>query len=54
MESSRRDLFIDMVFYTFIFENNQITPFPCSTVMPKIGLTMRLPKTGVSFYYPRQ
>jgi len=48
MESSRRDLFIDMV-VRFIFKNNQITLFPCFTLTPKTGVRLR--KTGVSLYY---
>jgi len=31
MKNSRRDLFIDMVAKRFIFNNNQITLFPCFT-----------------------
>jgi len=31
MESSRRDLFIDMVVHRFIFKHNQITLSPFST-----------------------
>ena len=45
MESSRRDLFIDMFAQRFIFKNNQITLYPCFTFIPKIGV--ELPKTGV-------
>jgi len=37
MESSRRDLFIDMV-DRFIFKNNQITLYPCFTFTTKIGV----------------
>jgi len=48
MESSRRDLFIGMVVDRFIFKNNQMTLFPCSTFIPKTRTG--LPKTGVSFY----
>ena len=39
MKRSRRELFIDMVIHRGIFENNQITLFPC----------IFIPKTGVSF-----
>jgi len=48
MESSRRDLFIDMVIDMFIFKNNQIALFPCFTFIPKAGVG--LPKTGFMFY----
>ena len=48
MESSRRDLFIDIVVDRFIFKNSQITLFPCSAFIPTTG--DRLPKTGVGFY----
>jgi len=48
MESSRRDLFIDMVFDRFIINNNQITLFPCFAFIPKTGVG--LPKTRVRFY----
>jgi len=51
MESSRRDLFIDMAVDRFIFKNNQITLYPCSTFMTKIGVG--LPKPGVRFYCVR-
>jgi len=47
-ESSRRDLFIDMVVDMFIFKNNEITLSPCFTFIPKIGVGLR--KTGVSFH----
>jgi len=47
MESSRRDLFIDMVVHRFIFKNNQITLSLCFEVIPKTGVG--LPKTGGSF-----
>jgi len=46
MESSRRDLFIDMVVDRFIFKNNQITLSPCFAFIPRTGV--RLP-AGVSF-----
>ena len=36
MESSRRDLFIDMVIYRFIFKSNPITVYPNFTFIPKI------------------
>jgi len=46
MESSRRDLFIDVVVDRFILESNQITLSPCITFIPKqVGDI-----TGVSFY----
>jgi len=57
MESSRRDLFIDLVVDSFTFFlkivnetliNNQITLVPCITFIPKT--IVELPKTGVSFY----
>jgi len=48
MESSRRDLFIDMIVDRFNFKSNQITLSPCSTFTPETGLG--LPKTRVSFY----
>ena len=48
MESSRRDLLIDMVVDRFIFKNNQITPSHCFTFVPKTGVG--LPKKGVIFY----
>jgi len=44
MESSRRDLFIDMAVDRFIFKIKQISP--CFTFTPKTG--MALPKIGVS------
>jgi len=46
MESSRRDLFIDMVVRKFTLKNNQITLSPCFTFIPKI----RVGLIGVSFY----
>jgi len=49
MESSRRDLFINMVVDRFIFKNNQMTLSPCFTFIPKTG--MGLPKSGISFYW---
>jgi len=46
---SFRDLFIDVVVDTFISsKNNQITPSPCFTFIPKT--VVGLPKTEVSFY----
>jgi len=48
MESSRRDLFIDMIVDRFIFKNNQFTLCPCLTFIPKTGVG--LSKIGVSFY----
>jgi len=47
MESSRRDLFIDMVADSFIFKNNQIMNYLCFIFIPKTGVG--LPKTA-SFY----
>jgi len=47
MESSLRDLFIDMVVDRFIFKNDRLALFSCFT-LPKTGVG--LPKTGVSFY----
>jgi len=48
IESSRRDLFIDMIVDSFIFNNNLITLAPCFTFIPKTAVG--LPKTGVRFY----
>jgi len=48
MESSRRDLIIDMIVDRFIFKNTVITLFPCFTFIPLTGLG--LPKTEASFY----
>jgi len=45
MESSQRDLFIDMVVDRFIFKNNQITVYPCFIFIPK---------TELSFYCVKQ
>ena len=42
MESSRRDLFIDMLFDRFILMNTQITHFPNFTSIPKSSI-MGLP-----------
>jgi len=47
MESSRRNLLIDMVVNRFILKNNQTTLSPCFAFMPKTGVG--LPKTGVGF-----
>jgi len=41
MKMPRRELSIDMVIHRVIITNNQITPFPCFTYIPK---------TGVGFY----
>jgi len=46
MESSRRDLFIDMIVDRFIFKNNQISLSLCYTYKPTTGVG--LPKTAVS------
>jgi len=35
METSRRDLFIDVIFDRFTLNNNQITLSPCFTFIPK-------------------
>jgi len=48
IESSWRDLFIDMVIDMFIFKNNQITLSPCFTVT--FNTCAELPKTGLAFY----
>ena len=48
MESTRRDLFIDMVASGFILKNYQITLVPCFPFIPKTSVG--LPKTEVSFY----
>jgi len=47
MESSRRDLFINMVVHRFIFKNNQLTVYPSFTFIPETS--EGLPPTGVSF-----
>jgi len=44
MESSQRDLFIDLVVNRFIFKDSQITLSPCFAFIPE-----GLPKTGDSF-----
>jgi len=48
MESSRRDLLIDVVVDRFIFKNNQMTISPFFSFIPKTGVG--LPKIGVNFY----
>jgi len=48
MESSQRDLFIDMVIDRFTLQNNKITLSLCFTFISKTGVG--LPKTGASFY----
>jgi len=48
MESSGRDLVIDIVVDRFLFKNTQITFSFCFTFTPETGV--RLPKTEVSFY----
>jgi len=48
MESSWRDLFIDVVVDRFILKNNQITLSPYFTFIPKRG--EGLPKRGFSFH----
>ena len=48
MESSRRDLFIDIGVDRFIFYHNQITLSPGFTFAPLTG--WGLPKLGFSFY----
>jgi len=45
MESSRRDLSIDMIVERFIFKNNQITLTPYFTFLPKTDVELE-----VSFY----
>ena len=47
MKRSRRELSVNVVIHRFIFKNNQITPFPCLTFIPKPGIG--LPKTGFFF-----
>jgi len=47
MESSQRDIFIDMVVHGFITRNIQIALSPCFILKPKKG--GELPKTGVIF-----
>ena len=44
MESSRGNLFIDMVVDRFIFKNKQISHSPCFTFIPKTGAGV--PETG--------
>jgi len=41
MESSRRDLSIDMVVDRFIFKNNQITLSLCFTFIPTTGVELK-------------
>jgi len=48
MESSRRDLFIDMAVDRFVFKNNPITLAPCFTFIP-IGVGLPVPKAGARF-----
>jgi len=48
MKRSRRKLSINMVFDTFVLQNNQLTLFPYLTFVPKTG--MGLTKTGIIFY----
>jgi len=38
MKRSRREFTINVVIHSFIFINNQITPFPCFTFIPKTGI----------------
>jgi len=47
IESSRRDLFINMIVNRFILKNGEITLCLCLTFIPLTGLV--LPKTGCSF-----
>ena len=47
MESSRPNLYFDMVIGKFFFKNNQITLFLCFTFILKTSVG---PPTGVSFY----
>ena len=54
MESSRRDLLIDMVVKEFTFNNNQITLSPCFTFTPKIGVGLPKPKIGFRFIVQRE
>jgi len=42
MESSRRDLYTDMVVDRFIFKNNQIRLIPSFTFVPKTGVGLRV------------
>jgi len=51
MESSRRDLLIDMVVDRFILKNNEITLSPCFSFLPETGVG--LPKAGLSFHWAR-
>jgi len=51
MESSQRDLSIDMAVNRFTVKNNQITLSPNFTSIPKT--IVKLPKTGVSLCFVR-
>jgi len=48
MESSRRDLFIDVIVNGFMLKNNQLMLPPVSPITLKQGVG--LPKTVVGFY----
>ena len=48
MESSRRDLFINMVLDGFIFSNEYVLPCFTFIFIPKTGVG--LPNIGVSFH----
>ena len=48
IESSGRDLFIDMVVQKFIFKNNLIKLLSRFTFIPKTGIGVS--KTGLMFY----
>jgi len=48
MESSRRDLFINMVVDWFIFKNSSLKVSPYFTFIPKTDVELR--KTVVSFH----
>jgi len=53
MDSSRRDLFLDMVVDRFIFKNNEISLYPYSTPKTEVELpktVVGLSKTEVTFY----
>ena len=49
MESSRRDIFIDMDVDRFIFTNIQITLYPWFTFLPKTGVGWDFLKQGWVF-----
>jgi len=49
MESSRWDLFIDMIVNSFICKNNKITLYSRFIFKPKTGVG--LPYKGASFYW---